>query len=141
MTSYSYRAHLTWLWVVSFVLVIMGVLYLRVIVRIGPDASSTLFDLVLAQYVPYLGAIVAFHFAARTARQPATKGQIVPYRVAMLLSLLWNLTVVVFVVQACSNPDLTEDATADIKKFVPPLSWAVAPAIGFFFGKPAEEKK
>jgi hypothetical protein len=141
MTSYIYRARLTYLWVASFVLAIVGVLYLRVIVRIGPDASSTLFDLVLAQYVPYLGAIVAFHVAGRNVRQPATKGQIFPYWVAMVLSFLWNLTLVVFVVQACSDPDLTEIATGDIKKFVPPLSIFVAPAIGFFFGKPAEEKK
>ena len=54
----------------------------------------------------------------------------------MAMSSLWNVVVVGFVVEACLNSDRTVEAMNDIRMLAPKLSWAVAPAIGYFFGKP-----
>jgi hypothetical protein len=58
----------------------------------------------------------------------------------MAMSGLWNITIVGFVLQACMNSDMTQSAMKDIKAIIPKLAWIVAPAIGFFFGKPGEVK-
>jgi hypothetical protein len=113
MRTYGYRGALTVLWTAGFTLALLGVLYLRWIIGIGPNASSKLFDVVIAQYAPYIGAVLGFHFAARAANRRDTKGRVVPYRLAMAMSTLWNLVVVGFVIQACLNPNLSEDAMND----------------------------
>jgi hypothetical protein len=138
MRAIGHTTSLTLLWGASFALAMLGSLYLRLVARIGPDASARLFELIIAQYAPYVGAVLGFHFAAGVVSKPQAKRQVVPFRLAMAMSSLWNLVTVGFIVQACLNPDLTEDAANDIKAIVPRLSWVVAPAIGFFFGKPAE---
>lgn len=134
----GHRTPLSVLWASSFVLAIIGVLYLRWIVRIGPTASSEFFDLVITQYAPYLGAVLGFQFAVRSTTSRKTKDQVAPYWLAMAMSGLWNLVIVGFVMQACLNSDMAPSAIKDVKAVVPKLSWVVAPAIGFFFGKPGE---
>lgn len=109
---------------------------MRWFAAVGPTASSKIFELILSQYAPYLGAIVGFQFATqKTAKRAGAKAT--PFVVAIVMSGLWNLTLLGFVVQACLDTNTTEASISDITAIVPKLSWIVAPAIGFFFGKPA----
>ena len=137
MSSNRYRSSLALLWVVCFALSLMESLYLRWIVGIGSSVTSKLFELVISQYAPFMGAMLGFYFAAQTTAQPETKKQAIPYRLAMTMSGLWNLVMVGFVTEACIDSGRTEDAINDVRAIIPKLAWVVAPALGFFFGKPA----
>lgn len=138
MSLQGHRTSLTVLWASCFMLAIVGILYLRWIVRIGPTASSDFFDLIITQYAPYLGAVLGFQFAVRSSNLRNKEDPSVPYWLAMAVSSLWNLVTVGFVVQACLSSDMTQSAMKDIKAVVPKLAWIVAPAIGLFFGRPGE---
>jgi len=130
------RTSLTWLWVAGFGISILGYVYLDWHVGIGPDSRSQLFELIVNQYAPLLGAVLGFHFAIR-AKEKAVKTvpSRTPLYVAIAMSGLWNLLAVGFVVRDCLDPDKTPDAISGIGSLVPKLSWVVAPAMGFFFGK------
>jgi hypothetical protein len=94
------------------------------------------------QYVPLLGAVLGFHFAIRAKGKAAkTTPSRTPFYVAITMSGLWNLLAVGFVVRACLDPNKTPDAISGIGSLVPKLSWIVAPAMGFFFGKSPEGGK
>ncbi len=135
------RASLTLLWVASFSLAMLAYLYLRWLVWIGPDASAQLFDSIIGQYLPLLGAILGFYFAGRNSTHAEKKGRAVPYYLAMALSVLWNLITVGFVMRACLDPDKTQDAVNGLGTLAPKLSFFVAGAMGFFFGKSPEAQK
>lgn len=113
-----------------------GALYLRLVVGIGPNASSELFKLVTTQYAPYVGAILGFHFAAKSSGRIETRAKKLPYLLALITSGLWNLIMISLLIQACLNSDRTQDTLADIRLIIPNLSWILAPAIAFFFGQP-----
>ncbi len=141
MRMSRYRARFALLWVGCFLAAMAGALYLRWYVGIGPDSADKLFELILGQYAPYVGAVVTFYFAAKASAAKAPGSDAMAYWLAMALSGLWNVVVVGFVLEACLNADRTVDAMNDIRLLAPKLSWAVAPAIGYFFGKPAGESK
>jgi hypothetical protein len=132
------RTYLTWLWVVAFSIVFLGFLYLRFRVEIGPDSASRLFESILTQYVPLVGAILGFSLAkhvkeSKTALIPAAS-----VFVAITMSILWNLLAAGLVLQACLDPDKTPDTISGLTTYVPKLSWIVSPVLGFFFGKSPE---
>jgi hypothetical protein len=130
------RTSLTWLWVAGFVISIFGFIYLDWHVGIGPDSRSQLFESIVNQYAPLLGAVLGFHFAIRAkGKKEKSLASRTPLFVAIAMSTLWNLLAVGFVVRACLDPDKTPDAISGIGSLVPKLSWIVAPAMGFFFGK------
>jgi hypothetical protein len=139
MNLQGQRVSLSILWTSGFVLAITGVLYLRWVVPIGATAASDLFDLLIGQYAPYLGSVLGFQFALRGSHRRTTKAEGAPYWLAMAMSGLWNLIILGFLAQACFNSDTTQSDMKDIKAVVPKLTWIVAPAIGFFFGKPGNE--
>lgn len=141
MKARAYRMWLSCLWAAGFVLAIIGLLYLHWRVEIAPDLSNAFFGLVIAEYVPYLGAVLGFQFGARGRRQRIDRNQLVPSFLALGMSGLWNLIVLGSVLQACLDYDKTQMAMRDIKEIIPKLSWAVAPAIGFFFGREQEIRK
>jgi len=136
------RTSLTCLWVAGFVISILGYFYLDWHVGIGPESKSQLFESIVNQYAPLLGAVVGFHFAHQAKEKAAktTPSRTALY-VAITMSGLWNLLAVGFVVRACLDPDKTPDAISGVGSLVPKLSWIVAPAIGFFFGKSPEGGK
>ncbi len=108
---------------------------------IGPGSAAQLFELIIGQYAPYVGAVLGFYLATKAAAVPAKESDAMAYKLAMAMSGLWNVVVVGFVIEACLNSDRTVAAMNDIRMLAPKLSWAVAPAIGCFFGKPAGESK
>jgi hypothetical protein len=134
------RTWLTVLWVCGFCIAMFELFYLRWVVEIGPDASSKLFDLVVAQYTPYLGAVLGFHFAS-TAILRRKRVLAVTFWSAMITSCIWNLVTIIPILRACFDYNLTDNALNDIKAFVPKLAWLVAPSIGVFFGKSQEGQK
>jgi hypothetical protein len=136
------RTSLTWLWAAGFVISMLGYLYLDWHVGIGPDSKSQLFESIVKQYAPLLGVVLGFHFAIRAKGKAArTTPSWTPFYLAITMSGLWNLLAVGFVVRACLDPDKTPEAISGIGSLVPKLSWIVAPAMGFFFGKSPEGEK
>jgi Caspase domain len=65
------RTSLTWLWVAGFIISMLGYVYLDWHVGIGPDSKSQLFESIVNQYAPLLGAVVGFHFAHQTKEKAA----------------------------------------------------------------------
>jgi hypothetical protein len=135
------RERFALLWTVCFLAAMAGALYLRWYVGIGPNSASQLFELIIGQYAPYVGAVVGFYLATKASAAKATESHAMAYKLAMAMSSLWKVVVVGFVVEACLNSDRTVEAMNDIRMLAPKLSWAVAPAIGYFFGKPTGEGK
>jgi hypothetical protein len=132
-------ASLAYLWAAGFVAAIAGVLYLRWRVPIGPESASKLMESVISQYAPYLGAVLGYWFAGQAPKRH-TESSIVPFRLAIILSCLWNLVTLGSIYRACFDPKLTQDSMRDVATIVPKLAWVVAPAIGYFFGKPGEAR-
>lgn len=134
----SLRLSLTLLWSVSFVAGMLAWAFLKWIVSIGPEASASLLEQITSQYAPYLGAVLAFHFAARGAGKPTQLRRSPSKYLALVMSALWNLLFLGFIAKACWDPNTTTEAADNIKVVIPKLSWIVAPAIGFFFGRAKE---
>jgi hypothetical protein len=132
----SFRTRLAILWAVCFATAMVLTLYLRWIVKIGPEPWGKLFELVVSQYAPFFGSVLAFHFASSTVLSRRNEAQRTPYFLAMTTSALWNVVMLGFIIQPCVNYDRTGQAIADIQTILPWLSWIVSPAIGFFFGRP-----
>jgi hypothetical protein len=130
------RSWLTLLWSASFTGAILSWVYLKMIVGIGPETSGRLMEELTTQYAPYLGAVLAYHFAASAGQRGKRNHASSSYYLAITMSSLWNFLLLSFMLRACFNPDFAPDASKSIRAFIPKLSWLVAPAIGFFFGKP-----
>jgi hypothetical protein len=135
MRTNRHRASLTVLWTGSFAFTLIAALYLRWIVGTGPGASGKLFELILGQYAPYVGAVIGFYFSSHASGRPESKVQTIPYRLAMGVSGLWNLVMVGFVLQICIDSDRAVEAMTDLQSVIPKLAWLVAPVMGIFFGK------
>jgi len=85
-------------------------------------------------YAPYLGAILAFYFSSRTppAAAGATAGT--PFVLAVLGSVIWNVTILILLAKVFFLWGTIEGATRDMLFFGSTLSWLIAPAIGYYFG-------
>jgi len=135
MSVQGYRGRLTFLWMVGFVLSIVEVLYLTVIVEVGPTATTTLWGAVLSHYPPYILAIFAFYFGGKSRTQSSNAEHSVAYGLAMTMSVIWNVLMVVLLLRACVDSGRTEDALRNVQAIMPKLAVFMVPALTFFFGK------
>lgn len=129
------------LWVTGFAVTFLAFLFLYWKIGIGPDASEKLFEAIIGQYAPLLGAVIGYHFGGVVSIRREGKSHAVAYRLAMTMSALWNLMTIGLVMSACVNADNTQDAIHGFATWIPKLSWLVAPSVGFFFGKSSEVHK
>jgi hypothetical protein len=135
MKAQLMRARLTVLWAGSFAVALLGTLYLRWWVGIGADNFTAAIELVSTQYAPYLGAVIGFYFATKAQTQTTSTNPVIPHRLALVMSSLWNITFVGLLARACLQLTTIEEALNDISTVIPKLAWIVAPSIGYFFGK------
>jgi hypothetical protein len=136
MKSPRIHPSLSILWSSCFIFAILGCCYLTWIVKIGPKTSTDLFNLVFDQFAPYLGAILAFYFAAGSRMPPRRKDKFVSFWLAISMSAIWNMLIVGMVVLICIDSDRAPEAIKSVKETLPKLGWIVSPVIGYFFGKP-----
>ncbi|WP_349432643.1 hypothetical protein Q9L42_008795 [Methylomarinum sp. Ch1-1] len=90
-------------------------------------------------FAPYLTPIVAFWFAKEVVQKAAPLPQ-GPYKVALICSLFYNITIVLlmsalFFLQA-SSPGYAVNQMLELAGTISSgLAFLVGPAIGFYFGK------
>jgi len=129
----SIRTWLTLLWSAAFVAAMLAWAYLKWIVGIGPNAAAALLEQITSQYAPYLGVVLAFHFTI-SDNKPLRRRSPSQY-LALTMSVLWNVLLLGCVAKSCLDPNTSAEAAENIRAVIPKLSWIVAPAMGFFFGK------
>ncbi len=86
-------------------------------------------------YAPYIGAIFAYFFVARTSQAAERFTSAAAVTIAVLVSAIWNLVVIGLLAQAPLGWADAEEAFKVASDVSSKLSWLVAPAIGFFFAK------
>ena len=138
MKQASPTAALALLWFSSFVLALGVPLLLLLKASIENQAALPAIEQVSALYVPHLGAVIAFYFAAKPRPGRKPKLMAAPFVAAMLGSLVWNAIVAGSLLLVPFGRLTIEDALAFVTGVGPKLSWLVAPALGYFFAKPSE---
>lgn len=124
-------------WFAAFLANLGMLLYLYADNWIGQDNFKNALYQLNALYVPYLGAILAFHFAAqrRLDAPGATAGT--PFILAVICSLIWNVVILAMMARVFFLLGQIEPAVKDMLLFGSTLSWLVAPAIGSYFANPS----
>lgn len=113
---------------------------------IEEDTLWSSLSLLNSLYATYLGVMIAFYFAGRITPKSRIRMTDVGFLVACAGSLIWNIVLVSFMLKAflLRGDRQTiyglEDATKQIARVVPLLSWLVAPAIGYYFGNSSGQK-
>lgn len=104
---------------------------------LGPDTLVSAMRELGALFVPYVGVVLAFVYQARRTRRatrPAAGVSKAAAAVAVVTSLVWNLVVILSLMQAAVGALPFETALQTASELAGSLSWAVAPALGYFFG-------
>jgi len=138
MTVRTARGSLAALWAVCFALALVATLYLRWGIGISSDYFKETIELVSGQYAPFLGAVLGFYLSSKRKEELVPDGNGAFY-LAVLMSALWNVVILGFLGRVTMNLTTVDESNKDVLSVLPKLSWIVAPAIGYFFGKP--EKK
>ena len=133
------QRYLVALWVGSFACVMATVALTYLLDWIGATTAIASAQSVSKLYAPYVGAVVAYGFAARRrTRQDRSRG---PVGLALLGTVLWNLPILVLFMRHLS-PVSCEPGQNCIQDTLPvAVAWgeycgvAVAPTLGYYFGK------
>lgn len=134
------RNFLLGIWASSFLTCLVIAFYLHMS---GEAIEENNFNALVARlnglYVTYLGVMISFYLTRRrvTARAAATQTakSNVPFVIAASGSFLWNAVILSFVGSLLFGVGYVEDTITQVETFGSLLSWLVAPAIGFYFGK------
>jgi hypothetical protein len=135
MTVRTARGWLAGLWAGCFAVALVAVLYLRWGIGISSDSFKETMELVSGQYAPYLGAVLGFYLSSKKKEELVLDGNGAFY-LAVLMSGLWNVVMLGCLGRVCGNLTTIEESNKDVLLVLPKLSWIVAPALGYFFGKP-----
>src|SRR5206468_4119876 len=132
------RAALALVWIAGFLMGLGIVVYVYLRGWVERDTFLTAAKRVSDLYAPYVGAILIFYWSTRadTLQFRSARAR-TGAMLALLVSVLWNVLLLVFLVPlAFGNGSLTEamDSAGQIGGM---LSWLVGGAIGFFFGTAA----
>jgi hypothetical protein len=133
------EAQLMWLWVVGYVVCFLGLMLLWPVgIVVGGELPAD-FELFTKIYSPYLLPIVVF-WLVRKSRAQAAAAMSHPFAFAVVASALFNFTMLAFVVGIYFQPRSPGGAVPlqtlqSMAKIAGTLSFLVAPAIGYFFGK------
>jgi len=123
------------LWLSLFIVALSIPCFLALRKAIESDTLTAGLEKLSGIYAPYIGAIFAYFFVARTAQaaERVTSGAAVA--IAALVSIIWNLVVIGLLAQAPFGWADAEEAFKLAGDVSSKLSWLVAPMIGFFFAK------
>jgi hypothetical protein len=137
----DYRSVLSILWMAFFVvdLGVLTALYFGD--SIGGDSYRAALSQLSSLFVPYLGAILAYHFSTRSATTPTSKRLSLPFGFAVLTALLWNSVLTLQYMNLLLGRGFIETVIEDSRDFGSVLAWFVAPSIGFFFGAAGQTGK
>jgi hypothetical protein len=138
MTVRTARGRLAGLWAGCFAVALLAALYLHWWIGISSDTFKDTMEMVSGQYAPFLGAVLGFYLSSKKKEELVLDGDGAFY-LAVLMSALWNMVILGGLGRVGLNLTTIEESNKDILSVLPKLSWIVAPAIGYFFGKP--EKK
>ena len=133
MSPKSVRKALLIIWFACFGLTLAIVLYLGLGKWIGQDNFRKALTQLNSSYVPYLGVITAFYFAANVSTERSVEGDGVAPALAVAASLLWNAVILAFLVPLLFGHGVIEQTINNVEFFGGLISWLVAPAIGFYF--------
>jgi hypothetical protein len=132
----AWRLALVWLVAFPVALAIPTVLY--VIDWISPESVTNAWKVLAGAYAPYVGVVLAFLYRHRNESDVALERSIVPrvVRTALVTSVGWNVIVIGVLLLTVIDPgkwpfDPQLTMASELSSYV---SWAVAPAMGFFFG-------
>jgi hypothetical protein len=135
MNWYAARGRLTALWILSLVLAFVCVLDLRWRIHIPQRDFLDGVDLIVMLYGPYVGTILAFYFTTPGLVKPTANDIVTPFRLAFIMSILWNAVVLGSLARAWLGLGDIDQANQEMRSLVPKLSWLLAPSLGLFFGK------
>jgi hypothetical protein len=140
MSAQNARQALVIGWFACFLISLAILLSLYFGEWIYPDNFRSALTQLSSLYAPYLGAILAFYFSSRT--QPSRPGAAAgaPFVLAVLGSVIWNLTILIVLAKVFFLLGTIEGAIRDLLFFGSTLSWLVAPAMGFYFGNSSKAK-
>ena len=132
----AWRLGLVWLVAFPVALAIPTLLY--VIDWISPDSVTASWKVLAGAYAPYVGVVLAFLYRRRGETDAELEPYVVPpaVRTALATSVAWNVIVIGFLLLTFVDPgkwpfDRQLTMASELSSYV---SWAVAPAMGFFFG-------
>ena len=121
-------------WLGSLVLTVLLACGLFLAQQIELSTLTGLLDVLADDYAPLIGVILAFYL---TVRKPPTGRRTIPasvYRISLVLSIFWNLLVVVTMLAVAALVLPAEAATEFLQRVPSKVSWVVAPVLGYFFG-------
>ncbi|MGB8889002.1 MAG: hypothetical protein WCC87_19900 [Candidatus Korobacteraceae bacterium] len=125
------------LWIFFFLLSLAVPLWLFFLGAIEQPAFTVALDGISALYVPYLGAVLAFYFATRNQPSRAVTRQ-PTFVIALVVSAVWNIIVCSFIIRIPLGLMPIEEGIKVAGESGARLSWVVAPAMGYYFGKSGE---
>jgi len=132
----AWRLGLVWLVAFAVALAVPTILYL--IDWISPQSATTSWKVLAGAYAPYVGVILAFLYRQRNESGGEFEPAVVPpvVRTALATSVGWNAIVIGLLLLTFVDPakwpfDRQLTMASELSSYV---SWAVAPAMGFFFG-------
>ncbi len=134
------RAKLAAVWFGFFCLNMGVVIYLYLGDWIEKDNFKSAVSQLNTSYVTYLGVIVTFYLTSATnhlVKRPREKTSLI---VAILGSLIWNLTISAFIVRLMLGFGKIEESVEQVGYFSSLLSWLVAPVIGFYFANATQSE-
>lgn len=135
VTIKTVRNALLVIWFAGFALNLTSVLYLGLGNWIAEDNFRRALTQLNASYVPYLGVITAFCFAANgRTKSRAMRNNVAP-ALALATSLLWNVAILAMFVPLLYSHGVIEESIKNAEFFSGLVSWLVAPAIGFYFAR------
>lgn len=122
-------------WALFFIFNLGAILYLYLDKWIEQDNLKSGLLQLNSLYVTYLGVMIAFFFTDSSAAALKKKPAGIPFIIALLCSLGWNVFVSIFIARLLLQLGEIEDSLKQISDFGPLLSWLVAPPIGYYFAK------
>lgn len=126
------------LWVVCFAFSSAACWFQYVRSAVSMENFQSIFAQLTNLYSPYLGVILAYYFGSRIRVNPNAECDRIAFALACTTSALWNIFVLAIISQTLSLSIPVENASEILAGVVPKISWLVAPAIGYYFGKTAE---
>jgi hypothetical protein len=136
ISSDAARKVLFWLWVAFFAVNTAAIIYLYAGHWIESDNFHAAIEALASTYETYLGMMVAFYFTAGAHARTQTRAGM-PFAVALLGSLAWNVPVTLFIVRLVARTGTIEDSIQQITFLASRFSWLVAAAIGYYFANPS----
>ena len=131
-------AVLAWIWLIGFLFCLAAPCLLLFRHAIEWENFSASLETISGLYVPYLGVILSYCFVSKNKSKVSRPKDITPFAIAAVVSLAWNCIILALFASIFLGTFEIEDSLKISSKAGAALCWLVAPAIGYFFGKPSQ---